>query len=179
MTRHLGNFTVTTANALDFPAITEFYGHLTIARGATLIALNLTSIRGWLTIEKDASLTAPMLGKIDGWLMVRGGLLRTEHLTEVTRDVVLYAAEMHTPALETVGSLTLPRDAAISLKLKRIAGGLTLAQDAVADLVKLERVEGSITMKERTRAYLPLLGHIGGYADVDESAVLAAPRFLS
>jgi len=111
--------------------------------------------------------------------VVKGGLLRAPHLTDVTRDVVLHAAGMDTPELLTVGSLSLPRDGAITLPIKRIMGAMSLAQDSVAQLPALERVEGSITLKERAQAHLPLLGHIGGYADVDETALFAAPRFLS
>jgi hypothetical protein len=175
MTKHIGNMTVTAENALSFPAITEFYGHLTIAAGATLRANDLVSIRGWLTI--DGTLHAPRLGKIDGWLTVRTACLNAENLDEVTRDVVLENPDIFAK-MTKVGSLTLKSDTSDLSWLETIGTFLTVGAGAHVNLPVLQRV-GSITVKPNAVLNAPALARIDGYADIDESATLVAPRFLS
>lgn len=191
--KHIGNLTVTQANAQSFPAVTEIFGHLTIAEGAALIAPKLAMVRGWVTLMPGATLTAPVLGLIDGWLTLKAGArLNAVHLTEVRCDFTAAAgSEFPAEALRIAGSINLQRDADYgfpSLTEVRESISLAAAGDnpegasppgTAMSAPLLERVGKSITLRERAWLALPALSHIGGYVDVDETAQLVAPRFLS
>lgn len=178
MSRHLGNLTVTKENVHDFPAVTEIYGHLTIAAGAHLTTPNLTSVRGWVTVH--GTLLVPVLGTIDGWLTLpEGADFMAPFLTRVIQDLTV-AKDVHfVEALEKVGALILQHDAVLRLDLlKEIYGSLSLAQNA-ALTTGVERVGKSITLREGSRLITPELAHIGGYYDAEPSARLVAPKFQS
>lgn len=191
--KHLGNLTVTADNLHSFPAATEIFGHLTIAEGVSLTAPKLAMVRGWVTLMAGASLTAQTLGLIDGWLTLKAGaVLSAVHLTEVRQDfTAAEGSEFPAEALGTVGSINLQRDASYHFpSLTEVRESITLA--AAGDnpdgssppgtslsAPLLERVGRSLTLRGRTWFHAPLLGHIGGYADIDETASVHAPRFLS
>lgn len=179
MTKHIGNYTVTHENALSFPAITEFYGRLTIAAGAMLVAPSLTLVRGWLTVE--GILTASQLGEVSGWVTLKPrSAIYASALTKITNDLIMaYDVKTNLVGVETVGSLILQCDAEwLAPYLTEVKMNLSLGTGAVLTC-GVQKVGGSITMKERSVLGASELSHIGGYADIDESATLVAPRFLS
>ncbi|MFA5898838.1 MAG: hypothetical protein WC829_06960 [Hyphomicrobium sp.] len=179
--KHMGNLTVTTENVHDFPAVTEIYGHLTIEEGVVLTAPALTFVRGWVTLAKDALLTARNLGEINGWLtMTTGSKLESWHLTKAGEVFIEPAAELDAPKLVIVTALNLQRDAYVVLpELQVVARNLTLLPGASLFARALERVDMSITLRERARLDAPMLSHIGGYYDGDPTATLVAPKFVN
>ena len=182
--KHLGNLTVTKENALSFPAVTEFYGHLTIAPGAELRAPDLVSIRGWLTIGKDAGFAAPRLGHVDGWVNLQPeSSIMAEHLTEIVGDQssLTIGADVNLDfrSLRTIGMVILQRDAVQDLEELESCGGIAVEAHGALGAPKLVRVGRSITLRDGASLRAPLLTHIGGYYDGDETATLYAPRFGS
>ena len=191
MSKHVGNITVTPDNVHDFPAVGEFFGHLTIAAGVELIAPKLTMIRGWLTLEglagtdaglKAAKLTAPMLGLVDGWLTLKGySQLSAIHLTEIRNDLTVYNdVEFIGEALATAGAINLQRNADAGYpSLTEVRDGVTLAPHASLGAPLLTKIGKSLTLRVKAWLGAPELAYIGGYLDCDESAQLVAPRFTA
>lgn len=188
MSKRVGNLTVTEATAHDFPAVSEFYGHLTIAKNVELIAPKLTTIRGWLTLEgtpvggmsQGAKLIAPNLGLVDGWVTLGlGAHLDAVHLTEIRNDLTL-SGLFEGEALQTAGAVNLQRSADYGLpSLLEVRDGVTLAAGASLGAPRLTRIGKSLTLREKAWLGAPELAFIGGYLDCDESATLHAPRFTN
>lgn len=178
--KHLGNMTVTPENAHSFPAVDEIYGHLTITANTDLRATKLVMVRGWITVQFGATLTAPMLGLVDGWLTVEGQISAL-HLTDVRADLSMAVSSIvDLPALATVGAINLARGAKKNLiAVHEVRGNVTLMADADLQAPLLERIGKSLTLRAGARFDAPLLNHIGGYADIDETAGVHAPRFIS
>lgn len=176
--KHLGNLTVTAQNAHSFPAVNEIYGHLTIAAGTSLIAPRLTLVHGWLTVEAGGSLTAPVLGLVDGWVTLNGEL-HALHLTEIRQDFTIGGdAIIDLPALTTVGALNLQRGATKMMPaLTEVARNLTLMPMAGLRAPLLEKINGSLTVRENANLDVPQWHHIGAYVDIDETAVVIAPNY--
>lgn len=180
MSKHLGNLTVTQANAHSFPAVTEIYGHLTIAAGAELRATKLTTVRGWVTVQ--GHLVAPMLGLVDGWLtLAPDSSFSAIHLNEVRQDFSLAGGcLLDAPALRLIGSLNVGRDGIKNLiGLEEVRENVTLLAGANVQAQALTRIGKSLTLREGATLDAPLLNHIGGYADIDETARIVAPKFVS
>ena len=139
--KHLGNITVTEANALDFPAVSEIYGHLTISSGAHLVAPDLVAVRGWVTLQPGAKLTVPVLGSINGWLtLLSRSLFTAPHLTEVTADMVFDDNDLMLPELLTAGSLFVKRGINNLRNLSALTGNLTLGIEARLEVPRLTSV---------------------------------------
>lgn len=192
MSKHIGNLTVTQDNLHSFPAVEQFYGHLTIAAGVALTANRLTMVRGWVTLEKGSWLAAPTLGLVDGWLTLKeNATLSAIHLTEIRRDfTAAEGAVFEAEAVTSVENINLQRNAAMAFPSLIAVQGVTLASGTsqadgsspagtVLTVPLLERVEKSITLREKSWFGAPKLNHIGGYADIDEAATLYAPRMYA
>lgn len=183
--KHLGNLTVTPENALSFPAVSEIYGHLTIADGARLIAPDLTMVRGWVTILGDGELVAGNLGLVDGWLTIRGdGTAVLPSLSEVRADLTLdIDGNLDAPLLTSVGALQVrngSQDGWAFPALKMVRNALTLGAGNVSlSMPLLDTVGGSLTLRAKAELRAPNLSHIGGYADIDETATIVAPKFTN
>ena len=189
--KHLGNLTVTPENALSFPAVSEIYGHLTITAGARLIAPNLTMVRGWVTILDNGSFGAPQLGLVDGWLTIRGeGAAWLPNLTEVRADLTMDVdGNLDAPLLDSVGALQVrngSQDGWPFPSLRFVRNALTLGAGNVSlSMPLLDTVGGSLTLRAnaelnaRVIENAPNLRHIGGYADIDETATIVAPKFTN
>lgn len=176
----MGNLTVTAGNAESFPPVDEFYGHLTIEKGATLLAPRLAMVRGWVTVA--GSLHAPLLGQVNGWLtLLDGATLNAIHLLDVTQDMVIGAlTHIESPALAGAGSLALLRNTSARLpSLMATRDNLTLSEGAHLVAPALERIGRSLTLREGAKLDAFSLNHIGGFYDGDPGAQLVAPRFLS
>ena len=195
--RHIGNLTVTTANAHSFPAAAEFFGHLTIVAGVVLTAPKLTMIRGWLTLEgttvggmgQGAKLIAPGLGLVDGWVTLGlGASLSAIHLTEIRNDLTLAGdnedADLQTTfpgeALTQAGAVNLQRNADYGFpSLTEVRDGVTLAAGASLGCPALTRIGKSLTLREKAWLGAPGLIRVGGYLDMDETAQLVGPNIAS
>jgi len=176
--KHLGNITVTKDNQLNFPAVSEIYGHLTIAEDATLVAPSLVMVRGWVTVH--GKLAAMRLGLIDGWLNLQKGMFSAIHLSEVRADMTIgETALLDLPALDSVGSINLLRGASKKLvSLTTVRDSVTVQAGASLSVPLLRTVGRSITLRENARLDVPELAHIGGYYDADPSAAIVAPKFV-
>jgi hypothetical protein len=177
--KKIGNLTVTKENAQSFPAVTEFYGHLTIAQGAELIAPKLTMIRGWLTVY--GKLTAPQLGLVDGWLTLKDeASLHALYLAEVRNDLTVgKEVEFGGEALRTAGAINMLRGADAGYHvLTEVRDSVTVGTDGSLGCPLLTRIGKSLTLREKAWFGAPELSFIGGYLDADETAVLHVPKFL-
>jgi hypothetical protein len=192
MSRHIKNVTVTADNVHSFPAAEEIFGHITIEAGVHLVAPKLAMVRGWVTLMAGATLTAPVLGLVDGWLTLKeNATLSAIHLTEIRRDfTAAEGAVFEAEAVTSIENINLQRNAAMAFPSLIAVQGVTLAAGTsqadgsspagtVLTTPLLERVEKSITLREKSWFGAPALHHIGGYADIDEAATLYAPRMYA
>lgn len=177
--KHLGNITVTRETVHDFPAVGEFFGHLTIGTGVELIAPELQALRGWLTLQPGARLTTMRLGRIEGWVSLGAdSMFFTPNLTEITEDLVVdMGKDFQGLALVSVGSLIVQRDASLHISVKTVRRGVTVSAGGDLLAPQLIQVGQSITLREGAHFEAPALTHIGGFYDADPTAVLIAPAF--
>ena len=93
--KHIGNLTITSANAGDYAGLTEVTGYLSIRADASLPVL--TTVGGYLDIQSEASL--PVLTTVGGYLDIQAEAALPA-LTTVG-DPLTIRAEASFPALTT------------------------------------------------------------------------------